>query len=93
MTREGRTEKPEASSSSSSLRRDQVGEVELGAGGGGAGGAVVISVPEVGVRVAAGAVVASEQEDRCRRQVQKRSAPYSLEGSGPPVPNPLPSVS
>jgi hypothetical protein len=60
MTREGRTEKPEASSSSSSsLRRDQDGEVEPGAGGGRAGGAVVVSVPEVRIGVDAGAVVAS----------------------------------
>jgi hypothetical protein len=60
MTREGRTEKPEASSSSSSsLRRDQVGEVEPGAGGGCAGGTVVVPAPEVRVRVDAGAVVAS----------------------------------
>jgi hypothetical protein len=59
-TREGRTEKPEASSSSSSsLRRDQAGEVEPGAGGGRAGGAVVVPAPEVGVGVDAGAVVAS----------------------------------
>jgi GTPase involved in cell partitioning and DNA repair len=43
------------SSSSSSLRRDQVREEGPGAGGGGAGGAVVIPVPEVGAPVASGA--------------------------------------
>jgi hypothetical protein len=59
-TREGRIEKPEASSSSSSsLRRDQAGEVEPGAGGSRGGGAVGVPTPEVRVGVDAGAVVAS----------------------------------
>jgi hypothetical protein len=49
MILEGQMEKPEASSlSESSLRSDQVGEEEPGAGGGGAGEAVVVPAPEVG---------------------------------------------